>query len=224
MIDGLLMYSYDGGVLRLVIPTKLRSQMIDNMHAANQGSTSMLLRARNTMYWPGMDRNIDIHIQQCLQCRENAPSQTKEPLIVSQVPEYPFQRVVADLFEIEGFKYLVYADRLTGFVELAHFPISTVTSIVINSLREFFHRWGVPEEISLDGGPNVDSNEITKWLKHWNVNVIKSSAHYPQSNGRAEAGVKSMKRLLKGNTGKRGSLNTDEVAQALLQYRNTPLR
>ena len=78
------MYSYDGGALRLVIPTKLRSQMIDNMHAANQGSTQMLLRARNTMYWPGMDRSIGIHIQQCLQCRESAPSQTKEPLIVSQ--------------------------------------------------------------------------------------------------------------------------------------------
>ena len=33
-----------------------------------------------------------------------------------------------------------------------------------------------------------------------------------------------MKRLLQGNLGRRGSLNTDEVAAALLQYRNTPLR
>ena len=51
-----------------------------------------------------------------------------------------------------------------------------------------------------------------------------SSAHYHQSNGRAEVGVKSMKRLLRGNTGRKGAIDTDKVAQALLQYRNTPLR
>ena len=51
-----------------------------------------------------------------------------------------------------------------------------------------------------------------------------SSAYYPQSNGRAEAAVKSAKRLLKMNTGPGGSLDTDKVTAALLQYLNTPLR
>jgi hypothetical protein len=54
--------------------------------------------------------------------------------------------------------------------------------------------------------------------------VRTSSAYYAQSNGRAEAGVKSLKRLMKGNTGRKGSLHIDDLAQALLQYRNTPLR
>ena len=51
-----------------------------------------------------------------------------------------------------------------------------------------------------------------------------SSAYYPQSNGRAEAAVKAAKRLLMMNTGPGGSLNTDRVSAALLQYLNTPLR
>ena len=33
-----------------------------------------------------------------------------------------------------------------------------------------------------------------------------------------------MKHLLKGNTGRKGAIDTDKVAQDLLQYRNTPLR
>ena len=33
-----------------------------------------------------------------------------------------------------------------------------------------------------------------------------------------------MKCLLRGNAGRNGAINTDKVAQALLQYRNTPLR
>ena len=51
-----------------------------------------------------------------------------------------------------------------------------------------------------------------------------SSAHYPQSKGRAEAAVKTAKRVLRGNTGADGSLNNDKPSLALLQYLNTPLR
>ena len=51
-----------------------------------------------------------------------------------------------------------------------------------------------------------------------------SSAYYPQSNGRAEAAVKSAKRLLMTNICPGGSLDTDKVTAALLQYLNTPLR
>ena len=51
-----------------------------------------------------------------------------------------------------------------------------------------------------------------------------SSAYYPQSNGRAEAAVKTSKRLLRDNTGPGGTLDTDKMSMALLQYLNTPLR
>ena len=224
LIDGLVMYNTDGRKPRSVIPRTLRKQVVRNFHSANQGATSMLSRARQMVYWPGMDRDITNHVMQCQECRENAPSQQKEPLIPAPIPDYPFQNTVADLFEINKTMYLVYADRLTGFVELAYFPSSPTSSVIINTLREYFHRWGVPEEISLDGGPNLNSLEMKTWLKSWGVQQRLSSAYYPQSNGRAEAAVKSMKRLLLGNTGSRGNLNTDELAQALLQHRNTPVR
>ena len=109
------------------------------------------------------------------------------------VPEYPFQQVAADLFDIEGSKYLVYVDRLAGFAELAYFPSFTTSSIIINTLREFFHHWGVAEQILLDGGPNLSSHETTTWINNWGVKIRPSSTYYPQSNGRAEAGVKSLK-------------------------------
>ena len=171
-----------------------------------------------------MDRDINNLVQSCLSCRESAPSHVRKPILLADIPEFPFQNVVADLFEIESYKYLVYADRLTGFVELAYFPSTTTSTVIINTLGEFFHRWGVAEEISLDGESNLQSIEIKDWLKSWGVTVRLSSAHYHQSNGRAEVGVKSMKGLLRGNTGRKGAIDTDKVAQALLQYRNTPLR
>ena len=128
------------------------------------------------------------------------------------------------MFEINSHCYLAYADRLTGYIELAHYPRAPVSSTIIDTFRNFFHRWGVAEELSIDGGPNISSKEIRSWLSSWGVKYRLSSAYYPQSNGRAESAVKSMKRLLANNTGPRGSLDTDDVARALLMYRNTPLR
>ena len=109
-----------------------------NFHAANQGSTSMLARARDDVYWPNMDNDINNHVSTCSQCRESAPSQQKEPLLMTEAPEYPFQHTVADLFQVEGHWYMVYADRLTGYPELAHYPSTTTSRTLISSFREFF--------------------------------------------------------------------------------------
>ena len=157
----------------------------------------MIARARQVVYWPRMDRDINNHVESCPDCQEIAPSKPNEPLIPTPVPDYPFQNVASDLFEINGEHYFVYVDRLTGFVELAHYLSSVVSSTIINTFREFFHRWGVAEEISPDGCPNLSSKEVKTLLKSWGTSIRGSSAYYPQSNGRAEVGVKSLKRLLK---------------------------
>ena len=50
-----------------------------------------------------------------------------------------------------------------------------------------------------------------------------SAAHYALSNKRAEAAVKTAKRLLCNNTERGGMIDTKGVAKALLQYRHTPV-
>ena len=44
----------------------------------------------------------------------------------------------------------------------------------------------------------------------------------PHSTYRAEIGIKTVKRLITNNTALQGSLNTDALQQAILQYLNTP--
>ena len=68
-----------------------------------------------------------------------------------------------------------------------------------------------------DNGPQFASTEFVAFSKRWGFQHITSSPHYPQSNGRAENAVKTVKRLLTKCQETRQS-----EFQALLDWRNTP--
>ena len=223
MVEDIVCYAYEGGPLRLVIPTDLRKSVVRNLHAAHQGVDSMLRRARQAVYWPGMEGDVEMIRRQCAECDYHAPSQPAEPMIMSPPPEYPFQQVVADLFEVAGHRYLVYADRLTGWIKLDHLR-SFATDRLIPIFQRHFAQYGVPEQISIDGGTSLVSAEMRNFFRRWAVSIRQSSAHYPQSNGRAEAAVKTAKTIMRNNTGRSGSLEMESIASSLLQYHNTPLR
>ena len=93
---------------------------------------------------------------------------------------------------------------------------------LINTLKDVINTFGVPEELSSDGGPEFSSTVTQRALKQWGTHHRISSVAYARSNGRAEVAVKSMKRLLMDNMGPNGTLNSDEFLAAILQYRNTP--
>ena len=90
--------------------------------------------------------------------------------------------------------------------------------------RKVFELYGVAEEISSDGGPQFIATQFKKFLDDWGVEHRLSSAHYPQSNGRGEIGVKVAKRIVYDHTSTDGSLDNDEASRAFLQYRNTPMK
>ncbi|KAG0726952.1 hypothetical protein GWK47_035605 [Chionoecetes opilio] len=81
-----------------------------------------------------------------------SPTQPAEALIHEHHPrDYPFPMTVADMFRDEGPMYMAYADRLTGWLELAHFPHGTSSLRIKTQLKLYFTRWGAPEQISTEG-------------------------------------------------------------------------
>ena len=146
----------------------------------------------------------------------------KEPILTPTPPTRPFQHRVSDMFDMAARLYVVYADRYSGWIEVAHCQKADAAAIK-KVFRKWFITFGVPEELSCNGGPQYASRELRSFLQSWGVRIRQSSAYYPQSNGRAEAAVKSMKRILSCSVGPDGSLDNDNAARALLLQRNTPL-
>ena len=158
----------------------------------------------------------------CEPCQTAIPSQPPEPLASDTPPSRVFEDVSADIFTYAGNHYFIYVDRLSGWPTIAAwYGRDLCTRDVKTALRHNFADLGVPNRIRTDGGPQFSSSEFTAFAKKWGFARVMSTPHYPQSNGHAEAAVKSMKKLLTKSTPS-GHLDTDTFKMGLLEWRNTP--
>ena len=181
--DGVILYRD-----RVVVPPSLRDKVLRILHSAHQGVSSMELRARSIVFWPGMTNDIWAVREHCSACNRSTPSQAATPAIPSPVPSTPFESIFADFFDFGGCHYLVAGDRLSGWVEIFKVPHGTAQAGaqgLIAALRALFATFGVPEEMSSDGVPEFSSAATADFLTRWEVRHRMSSAYFPQSNGRA---------------------------------------
>ena len=209
---------------RIIIPKVLRTMVLQTLHSAHQGCTGMLARANTSVYWPGIQKSILSYQRNCKTCLEISPTQPREPMQLTPLPKRPFESVCSDLFQLNGHHYLLVVDRFSGFLHIIHSRDSPTSSFLIKHLRDIFTRYGRPDQLETDGGPQYLSESFINFLKTWGVKHRVSSPYYAQSNGRAEVAVKSAKRMLRDNVNTNGTVNNDKVARAVLQYHNTPLQ
>ena len=208
---------------RLYIPHSLRATMLSRLHEAHQGISRSQARARLTIYWPGIDDDIANFVKGCRHCQDRLPSNAKQPLISKAVPERPFQQIAVDFASYGGRQFLIIVDCRTGWPDIIDMGKDTTAQKLIDALRDQFCRTAVPDVLWSDGGPQFTSSKLAGFLSMWSISHIMSLPHYPQSNGKAEAAVKSMKKLISAAwQGK--SVNWETLSRSLLQYRNTPCR
>ena len=142
---------------RIFIPQSLRKEVLECLHAAHQGVNGMMANANQRLFWPGLDANIRLTRAQCHDCNEISPSQPSEPLSPPPSLDFPFQHTVTDFFELSGNKYLLYADRFTGWIEII-LATKMDAKDVCDHLRKWFCTFGVPQELCSDALPSTLKN------------------------------------------------------------------
>ena len=163
--DTAMQESASGTSARIVIPTELRWEVVRSLHSAHQGVSSMTERAKATVYWPGITSDIRRVRQSCNSCNRNMPSQAKTPPAEPRIPTSPFEAIAADYFDYMGSHYFVSADRLSGWVEMQKIKVGTNeagATGLCTALRRMMVTFGVPEEISSDGGPEFIAGKLRR--------------------------------------------------------------
>ena len=206
---------------KAIVPAALRSEMLAALHRSHSGVTFMQARAREALFWPGMNSDIQRTRDECETCRQIAPSQAATPPKPLPVPEYPFQMMSSDYFQHKGQHYLVLVCRYSGWISVYRAKDLTSKELV-SRLREHMGNFGVMDELASDGATVYKSTEVQEFLARFGVRHRVSSAYNPHSNQLAEGAVKSAKRMLEDNTGAQGTLDNNKFLAAQLAHRNKP--
>ena len=205
--DNLLLYGN-----RIVVPACLQKETLRRIHEGYQGIQRCQLRARCSVWWPGIMSQMKDYIEHCLVCVRNQPPRY-EPMISTPLPEYPWQKVASDLFHLKGSDYLIIVDYFSRFPEIIKLH-STNSATVIEALKTIFARHGIPQTLVTDNGPQYTADEFAKFARTYNFFHLTSSPYFPQSNGLAERAVQTVKNILR---------DSRDTYLSLLIYRTTPL-
>ena len=197
---------------RIVIPFELRPEILHKLHNGHQGIVKCRLRAKESVWWPGISDDINTFIHNCDTCCRDFPI-TTQPLIPTKLPERPWEKVASDLFELKGTPYIIVVDYLSRYIEILKLTTTTSSSIIV-AMKSIFSRHGIPNVVVSDNGPQYASKEFTQFAESYGFNHQTSSPYHPQGNGEAERAVRTVKSLLK---------DCSDPQLALLSYRSTPL-
>ena len=91
--------------------------------------------------------------------------------------------------------FLIVVDAYSKWLEVT--PMGSMTSLkTIEVLRSLFARYGIPEEVVSDNGPQLASEEFSQFLKQNAVKFTRVPPYHPASNEAAERSVQTAKTFL----------------------------
>ena len=210
--DNLLFYND-----RLIIPKAKQTECLDQLHTSHQGITKTQQRARTALFWPGMCQQIEDRVSACNTCKRHDRAQSNAPLCPSEVPDYPWQIIGSDLFQLNDDHYLINVDYYSKWVNVSKLQRPT-SNEVITEFRKQFSEYGRPMKIRSDNGPQYASQNFKDFVKTLDIQHVTSSPGYPRSNGQVERMVQTVKRLMI-----KAKEDNKCFWTALQMLRNTPL-
>jgi hypothetical protein len=236
MIDGRIVKMKARGGIREVPETFLGIKEI--LKEAHEGGghrgVDATMTIITTRYWiPALEKVVLRHITRCETCQRFA----KAPKLYS--PNYAVKSY--DVFkhwgidtvgpfpeDAQGHKYAVVAvDYLTRWPEVLPTKTATAGEAANFIYNHVICRYGIPESIQSDNGPQYANEVITHLVQILKIRHHFSTPYYPQANGRAERLIGTLKSMLvksiqDTDRDEDGTVNwTPALYSALYIYRST---
>ena len=213
----------DGLILkgtRIIIPDEKREKILKLIHEGHLGLNKCKMRAKETVYWLGINEQLEHLVLTCQLCLKYSRSKEKNmphTALGHEVPPVPWSKVATDIFHYESHSYLLVVDY-TSRSPIVRELKSMSAQHIVEHFRLIFSEYGWPDTLISDKGPCYIAETFTNLMKKYAVNHIRSSPHYCQSNGLAEKFVQIVKNLFQ----KAKDEGTD-IHKGLMIYHNMPL-
>ena len=202
---------------QVLMPTSMRGDILNQLHQAHMGIEKTRRLARESVYWPGINKDIEQTTKNCEACQELQPSQQKEPLQPHEIPSTPWTKLGSDLFAVDRDDFLIITDYYSKY-PVVYKLASTKSDTVARTTAALFSLFGVPNEIVTDNGPQYSGQPYQDMCKKWGINHTTSSPRYPRSNGLAERNIRTVKSIIK-----KCKKTKQDLQIALLNLRATPV-
>ena len=109
-------------------------------------------RARATVFWPGINKDIEKMVNQCSDCIDHRDRHCPAPLVSHSVPTQAWSKVGSDVFQLDNKNYLVIVDYHSNYPDVYQIPSQSSKS-VITTMKESFGRFGIPDLLLSGNGP-----------------------------------------------------------------------
>lgn len=206
-----LLFRKFGDAERLLIPPSAIDDVLQDFHYATHanhpGIAETLHAIQKYCWWPTMHSDVYDHVVACDPCQRHkfGGRVGKAPLHHRQ-PQQPFQAISIDLMgpyprSTKGNIYLLtLVDLFTRWPEAYPLRKATTAIIIAKLKNEFFSRFGVPEIIIADNGPQFRAN-FDRWCAKNGVKVEHTPTYHPRANPveRKNASIKEGLKLLLAN-------------------------
>ena len=161
--DGVLMKGH-----HIIIPRQMQKEILAKLHSSHQGTEKTKLRARTSVYWRGINRDIDETTRSCATCQELQKSQAKEPLTPTETPPRAWHTIGTDLFHLDGSHYLLVADYYSKYSFVRKLPQGQSNSrTIVTLLKQIFSEHGIPKVVRSDNGPQYDGQAFRDFAKEY---------------------------------------------------------
>ena len=175
--------------------------------------------ARQYVWWPKIDCDIEAKVKGCSTCAVSGPDPPPTVLHPWEWPKKPWSRVHLDYAgPFLGKMFLLIVDSHSKWIDV-HITSTSTTAVTIEKLQLTFSSLGLPEILVTDNGSSFTSSEFTDFVKVNGIQHVRTVPYHPASNGLAERAVQTFKTCMKKLAG--GSLQ-DRVNSFLFKYRTTP--
>ena len=199
------------------MPESEREGTLKILHEGHFYTSKMLLRAKDSVYWPGITNDIETTAERCHVCAINARSQQKETIKLHPVPEVAWDSLATDIFHVNNKNFIRIVDYYSRFCVVCQ--IHSMTSrVLVRLFTEIFSEFGFPKIHCIRWWNTIHITRVQGIYKDWQIDHYVSSPRNPQSNGLAERFVQTIKSSII-KTLQEG----EEIKAALLAYRSTPL-